>query len=236
MALHLTPEVGVTLSAELHDLDLAERARASAVTTALLMEHGLEVDPTDADQQVAVALTTSYAKDDESKKKVSKAVAKAEKTKAAPPLRPASLILVNNILQEFGHRVADEAVQIRHLVTNKLIEETENPDPRVRIRALELLGKVSDVGLFAENTEVTNTHQTTDDIKERLRAKLTKLVNPPETEDIVDAVVIDDEEIDIDSEFGLVDDEEQDDESQDIEAMADEVGEEEAESEEEEGK
>ena len=218
MALHLTPEVGVTLSAELHDLDLAERARASAVTTALLMEHGLEVDPTDADQQVAVALTTSYAKDDESRKKVSKAVAKAEKTKAAPPLRPASLILVNNILQEFGHRVADEAVQIRHLVTNKLIEETENPDPRVRIRALELLGKVSDVGLFAEKTEVTITHQTTDDIKERLRRKLTKLVNPEE--EVENAVVIDGETIDLDAELGLSDEaewEEEDDAENDAE-------------------
>lgn len=226
MALHLTPEVGVTLSAELHDLDLAERARASAVTTALLMEHGLEVDPTDADQQVAVALTTSYAKDDESKKKVSKAVAKAEKTKAAPPLRPASLILVNNILQEFGHRVADEAVQIRHLVTNKLIEETENPDPRVRIRALELLGKVSDVGLFAEKTEVTITHQTTDDIKERLRRKLTKLVNPEEDQDQDQNVIIDGETIDLDAELGLSDEgewEEEDDAENDAENEVDEV-------------
>ena len=118
-------------------------------------------------------------------------------------------------------------MQIRHLVTNKLIEETENPDPRVRIRALELLGKISDVGLFSEKTEITITHQTTDDIKERLRAKLTKLVNPEQNQDdVVDAVVVDDEEINVDAEFGLV--EEQDDESQDIEAMADEVGEEKA--------
>jgi hypothetical protein len=66
---------------------------------------------------------------------------------------------------------------------------------------LELLGKISDVGLFAEKTEVTITHQTTDDIKERLRAKLTKLVNPED--DVEDAVVIDGETIDIDAEFGL---------------------------------
>ena len=75
----------------------------------------------------------------------------------------------------------------------------------MRIRALELLGKISDVGLFTEKTEITITHQTTDDIKERLRSKLTKLVNPPETDDVVDAVVIDGDEIDIDAEFGLDD-------------------------------
>jgi len=204
MTIQLTPEAGVPMSADLKDLDLAERAHASAVTTALLIEHGLEVEPTKADEGVAAALAISYVKDEASKKKVSKAVAKAERRNEAPPLRPASLVLVNNILQEFGHRVADEAVQIRHLVTNKLIEETENPDPRVRIRALELLGKVSDVGLFTEKTEITITHQTTDDLKDRLRRKLTKLVNP-EPENVEDAVIIDGDEIDLDAELGLKD-------------------------------
>jgi len=204
MTIQLTPEAGVPMSADLKDLDLAERAHASAVTTALLIEHGLEVEPTKADEGVAAALAISYVKDEESKKKVSKAVAKAERRNEAPPLRPASLVLVNNILQEFGHRVADEAVQIRHLVTNKLIEETENPDPRVRIRALELLGKVSDVGLFTEKTEITITHQTTDDLKDRLRRKLTKLVNP-EPENVEDAVIINGDEIDLDAELGLKD-------------------------------
>jgi hypothetical protein len=86
-------------------------------------------------------------------------------------------------------------------VTNKLIDETENPDPRVRIRALELLGKISDVGLFAEKSEVTITHQSTDDLRARLREKLQKL-NTPE-ENIQDAVVIDGEVLDVDAELGL---------------------------------
>jgi hypothetical protein len=85
------------------------------------------------------------------------------------------------------------------LVTNKLIEETENPDPRIRIRALELLGKISDVGLFAEKSEVTVTHQTTDDLKDTLREKLSRLVNP----EVEDAVVLDADAIDVDKELGL---------------------------------
>jgi hypothetical protein len=70
---------------------------------------------------------------------------------------------------------------------------------------LELLGKISDVGLFAEKSEVTITHQTTDDIKERLRGKLAKLVNP-ELE-LEDAAVLDASTIDIDVELGTFDDE-----------------------------
>ena len=80
-----------------------------------------------------------------------------------------------------------------------LIEETENPDPRIRIRALELLGKISDVGLFAEKSEVTVTHQTTDDLKDTLREKLSRLVNP----EVEDAVVLDAGAIDVDKELGL---------------------------------
>jgi hypothetical protein len=82
-------------------------------------------------------------------------------------------------------------------VTNKLILETENPDPRVRIRALELLGKISDVGLFSEKSEVTVTHQSTDDLKAKLRRKLEKLVNP------VEELVLDGEIIDLDVELGV---------------------------------
>ena len=59
---------------------------------------------------------------------------------------------------------------------------------------MELLGKISDVGLFAEKSEVTVTHQSTDDLKKNLRKKLEKLVNPPEVDD--DAVVIDAETVD----------------------------------------
>ena len=124
-------------------------------------------------------------------------------------LTPASLVLTNNILTEFGQSVADSATQIRHLVTNKLLLETENPDARYRLRALELLGKISDVGLFAEKSEVTITHQTTEDLRAKLRGKLEKLVKP--VEDIVDAVVIEDDEFCIDEELGDISEIEYDD-------------------------
>jgi len=114
--------------------------------------------------------------------------------------------MTDRILKDFGHSVVKSATQVRHLVTNKLIEETENPDPRVRIRALELLGKISDVGLFAEKTEVTITHQTTDDLKDRLREKLTRLINPEPHPEVEEAIVIEGTTIDVDKELGLDDD------------------------------
>lgn len=110
-------------------------------------------------------------------------------------------MMTHNILTQFGHSVVESAVQIRHLVTNKLIDETENADPRVRIRALELLGKISDVGLFTEKTEVTINHKTTEELRESLRAKLSRLVNPKE--DVVDAEFVDADAVDVDAELGI---------------------------------
>ena len=113
-------------------------------------------------------MVTAYADDPEN-------TSKKVTTKRAATLTPASLVLTNNILQEFGHSVVESALQVRHLVTNKLIDETENPDPRVRIRALELLGKT--VALFTDRVETEDkTERDADAIKAELQAKLDRLL------------------------------------------------------------
>jgi len=197
MTMVLEPEIGVPYSDKIPYMDLRARAEAACNTASVLAEHGLDVEPTTEDEDIAAKLTLAYADNPE---KTSKKVS----DKRAATLPPAALMMTHNILTQFGHSVVQSATQVRHLVTNKLIEETENPDPRVRIRALELLGKISDVGLFTEKTEVTITHRTTDELRESLRVKLAKLVNPvgePE-----DAVIVDGETIDLDEELGIEDD------------------------------
>lgn len=196
MTLHLEPEVGVPLSND-SDEDLQARVAAASNTAEELANHGVDLEPTKEDKEAAARLATAYADNPEktSKKASPKNIAK---------LTPASLLLTNSILREFGSSVVESAVQIRHLVTNKLLIESENADPRIRIRALELLGKISDVGLFAEKSEVTITHQSTDDLRANLRSKLEKLVTPED--DIEDAVLIDGEPLDVDAELSLLED------------------------------
>ena len=198
MTLHIEPEIGVPIDADTPYEDLKERAEAACNTAEELAEHGLDIEPTREDKDVAAKLAVAYADDPET-------TSKKVTTKRAAALTPASLVLTNHILNEFGHSVAESATQIRHLVTNKLLLESENDDPRIRIRALELLGKISDVGLFAEKSEVTITHQSTDDLRAKLRSKLEKLVNPED--DIEDAVVIDTSPIDVEAEIAGLDDE-----------------------------
>jgi hypothetical protein len=198
MSLVLEPEIGVPYSDELLYLDLRARAEAACNTASMMKEHGLDVEPNSEDEETAAKIALAYADNPE---KTSKKVS----TKRAAALPPAALIMTHNILTQFGHSVVESVVQVRHLVTNKLIKETENPDPRVRIRALELLGKISDVGLFTDKTEVTITHRTTDELRESLRSKLSKLVNSEE--DIIDAEFVDPDAIDIDAELGITSEE-----------------------------
>lgn len=198
MTIAVDVQADVPVPADNPSIPLADRIAAAAETTKLLAEHGLQLEATSEDRTNAAALATAFAADPI-------ATTKKATPRRTAVLTPATLLLTDRILKDFGHSVVKNSIQIRHLVTNKLIEETENPDARIRIRALELLGKVSDVGLFAEKTEVTVTHQTTDDIRDRLRDKLTKLVDVTPDEDIEDAVVLDGQTIDIDAELGIND-------------------------------
>ena len=197
MTLNLMPELGVPLEDEAKQLPLPKRTAALAKTVTELESHGLNTTPDEADKEVATTLATAYASaPDKTSRKVT--------NKRAAKLTPPSIKMAGAIIEEFNHSVVESSKQLRNLVTNKLIIESENPDPRVRMRALELMGKISDVGLFTEKSEVTITHQTTDDLREKLRGKLAKLVNPePEVED---AIVVDDTPIDIAEELGLYDD------------------------------
>ena len=192
MTLIIKPEPGVPFPSDIPHIDLKKRAQYAGNTVKKLAEHGLDTTPTKEDKDAAAKLVLAYA---EAPEKTSKAVT----SKKAAALTPASLLMTNSILQEFGQSVAESAVQIRHLVTNKLVLETDNPDARVRIRALELLGKISDVGLFAEKSEVTIMHQSTDALRDKLRSKLAKLVNPEED----DSIIIDGNAVDVDEELGL---------------------------------
>jgi hypothetical protein len=165
MAVALIPEFGIEIPEHLSYMDLRKRAEAACNTIKELENHGLTVTPSEQDNDVAATLLSSYAQDVE---KTSKAVTNSR----ISSMTPASLVQTHEILKEFGTLIATQAAEIRNTVVNKLILETENPDARIRIRSLELLGKMTDVGLFTDRKEITVTHQNADELREKLRKKL----------------------------------------------------------------
>jgi hypothetical protein len=90
--------------------------------------------------------------------------------------RPEVIVHIAAMLDEYDKTVVKSAQQMRTYVTNKLILETESPDPRIRLKALELLGKISDVGLFTDKTEITLRHRPTEELEQMLRERLTQVI------------------------------------------------------------
>ena len=172
-AIQLEPDIGVPYEPAVKYVDLVERATAACNTVETLEQYGAAFPIEEEDRMMAATLATAYAGDPE---KASKQIGNT----TAASLRPASMVLTNKILTEFSHEIVAQSVHIRNLVTNKLILMTESPDARIKIKSLELLGKISDVGLFTDKTEVTVTHQSTDDLRSRLKRKLHRLILPDE--------------------------------------------------------
>jgi hypothetical protein len=94
---------------------------------------------------------------------------------------PPVVVYLQSLLNEYDKVVIKSAAQLRTFVTNKLIAETANADPRIRLKSLELLGKVSDVGLFTDKTEITMRHKPTEELEQLLRERLTRVIEAEAT-------------------------------------------------------
>lgn len=90
---------------------------------------------------------------------------------------PGTVVHIKAILDEYDKVVVQSAAQLRSYVTNRLVEDSANPDPRIRLKCYELLGKISDVGLFTDKTEVTMRHRPTEELEQLLRERLMKTLD-----------------------------------------------------------
>ena len=82
------------------------------------------------------------------------------------------------MLSAYDWDFVNQAKELRGYVVAKLLEETKSADARIRLRALELTGKLTEVASFTERSEVTIKHEDTSVIEERLRARLASMLPP----------------------------------------------------------
>jgi hypothetical protein len=60
---------------------------------------------------------------------------------------------VRALLTQFDHDFLSQAGQIRNMLVTQLIEKTQDRKPTTSLKAIELLGKVTEVGLFTEQVK-----------------------------------------------------------------------------------
>ena len=105
---------------------------------------------------------------------------------------------IGNMLREYDNQLVADASQLRLVVTNKLLDLASCGDPKIEIKATEMLGKISDVGLFSEKTEITVTYNNVVDIDQAIKDKVRKMLLVQGATDITPI------DIDLDAELGPV--------------------------------
>lgn len=149
---------------------LQENARVAASTAALMNELGMPFEMTDEDERAARELFKQVD---------------VKKGRKVPPesYNPPSLytgavaIKLSALLNEYDKRVVLDATQARTYIMNRLLEISSCGDTKNELRALELMGKMSDVGAFSEKSEITITHRTSDDLKNAIQQKIQRLLS-----------------------------------------------------------
>lgn len=142
----------------------------AANTINLIEQLGGGVDFNEKDGRQAVDLVTKAAKTPKHIKSSGQAAAAAA------------------ILKKYDFQAVADAQQARNLITNKLIELADCGDLKIEIKALELLGKHSDIGIFTERSEITVHHTTSQSLENSIKERIKRLLHS----DVVDIVPLDD--------------------------------------------
>lgn len=87
---------------------------------------------------------------------------------------PAAVRHLAGMLTAYDWDFVEMAKELRGYTVAKLVEETENPNANIRLKALGLLGKVTEVGLFTEKIEVKQESLSDGELDSRIKEKLNK--------------------------------------------------------------
>jgi hypothetical protein len=142
-----------------------ERMKIAGNTALLLKELGIDETVTPEEEAQAKAMfdkldETEKNSDPKPEEKVIKQVGVALK--------------LGGYISEYEKQVVADKIQVRTVVVNRLMEISQDEDNKTALKALELLGKASD--LFTERSEITITHKTSDELKAAIKERIAQLM------------------------------------------------------------
>lgn len=152
----------------------------TATTAELLEQLGAPLEVTKEDLERETALVDQAIRD-----------------KKASALRtPIAATAARAFLNEYGQNLAMDVSQARAAITNKLMEIANCGEVKYELKALELLGKHSDIGIFTERSEVTINYNTPEGLENAIKERVKRLLNA----DVVDIKPLG---MDLDEELGI---------------------------------
>ena len=144
----------------------SDNLRVKANTALILKELGAPIEITDEERAEAMELFKQIDGEDPSKPKQKKEVAAAS--------TPGVAYALAGYISHYDKQVIADKVQLRNIAVNRLLEMSQEEDLKIAIKAVELLGKASD--LFTEHQEITITHKNSLELQEGIREKIRLLM------------------------------------------------------------
>lgn len=160
----LAPEFEDAYSAPVERLVAAQASTADLLLQLGSPEHLIEEDEKRLARQAFAATTNPNTSESDTRAAILKM------------RTPQAVRHLAGMLSQFDWEYVEQAKELRGYVVAGLLEETKHPDAKIRLKSLELIGKLTEVGSFTERIQVTKIDATTDELTERLRAKLTSLL------------------------------------------------------------
>lgn len=88
---------------------------------------------------------------------------------------PQAVRHIVGMLTAYDWEFVQQAKELRGMAVAKIVEETEHPDARIRLKALELLGRVTEVGLFTDRVEIKKADLSDSELDQKIKEKLNRL-------------------------------------------------------------
>jgi hypothetical protein len=109
---------------------------------------------------------------------------------------PSTALAAASFLRTYGQQLAMDTAEARAAITNKLMEIANCGDPRYELKALELLGKHSDIGIFTQRSEITINYKNPADLENEIKERVKRLLNAS----VVETISLEDS---LDEELGI---------------------------------
>lgn len=81
-------------------------------------------------------------------------------------------------------KFVEQAESLRSMSVAKIVKETDHPDARIRLKALEMLGKVTEVALFTDRVQIKNEDVTDEELDARIKEKLGRYMGAVDVVDV----------------------------------------------------
>lgn len=170
----------------------SDNLRSKANTALLLRELGGPIESTPEEDAQAAELFKQVDGTDPSKE--------VQQKQNAALAQPGIALALGGYITHYDQQVVHDKVQLRNIAINRLLEMSQDDDQKIAIKAVELIGKASD--LFTEHQEITITHKNSTELQEAIRERIRMLMEmntidvTPKAEKLVNSLDVEAKDVD----------------------------------------